>query len=83
MTIIVTGAAGFIGSNIVKALNQRGITDIVAVDNLSKGEKFKNLVECEIAHYLDKHEFIRQVRAIFCLTTILKRFSIKAHVPTP
>ena len=49
MTIIVTGAAGFIGSNIVKALNQRGITDIVAVDNLSKGEKFKNLVECEIA----------------------------------
>ncbi|MGN6965839.1 NAD-dependent epimerase/dehydratase family protein, partial [Neisseria sp. P0016.S002] len=62
MTIIVTGAAGFIGSNIVKALNQRGITDIVAVDNLSKGEKFKNLAECEIAHYLDKHEFIRQVR---------------------
>ena len=62
MTIIVTGAAGFIGSNIVKALNQRGITDIVAVDNLTRGEKFKNLAECEIAHYLDKHEFIRQVR---------------------
>lgn len=62
MTIIVTGAAGFIGSNIVKALNETGITDIVAVDNLSKGEKFKNLVECEISHYLDKHEFIRQVR---------------------
>lgn len=62
MTIIVTGAAGFIGSNIVKALNQRGITDIVAVDNLTRGEKFKNLAECEIAHYLDKHEFIAQVR---------------------
>ena len=62
MTIIVTGAAGFIGSNIVKALNQRGITDIVAVDNLTRGEKFKNLAECEIAHYFDKHEFIRQVR---------------------
>ena len=62
MTIIVTGAAGFIGSNIVKALNERGITDIVAVDNLSRGEKFANLAECEIAHYLDKHEFIRQVR---------------------
>ncbi|MFV2028703.1 ADP-glyceromanno-heptose 6-epimerase [Neisseria sp. S1] len=62
MTIIVTGAAGFIGSNIVKALNERGITDIIAVDNLTKGEKFKNLVSCEIAHYLDKHEFIRQVR---------------------
>lgn len=62
MTIIVTGAAGFVGSNIVKALNQRGITDIVAVDNLSRGEKFKNLAECEILHYLDKHEFIRQIR---------------------
>lgn len=62
MTIIVTGAAGFIGSNIVKALNGRGITDIVAVDNLTRGDKFKNLAECEIAHYLDKHEFIRQVR---------------------
>lgn len=62
MTIIVTGAAGFIGSNIVKALNERGITDIVAVDNLTRGEKFKNLAECEIAHYLDKHEFILQVR---------------------
>lgn len=62
MTIIVTGAAGFIGSNIVKALNQRGITDIIAVDNLSNGNKFRNLVDCDIAHYLDKHEFIRQVR---------------------
>lgn len=62
MTIIVTGAAGFIGSNLVKALNQRGITDIIAVDNLSKGDKFHNLADCEIAHYLDKHEFIQLVR---------------------
>lgn len=62
MTVIVTGAAGFIGSNLVKALNERGITDIVAVDNLTNGNKFKNLADCEIAHYLDKHEFIRQIR---------------------
>ena len=49
MTIIVTGAAGFIGSNIVKALNQRGITDIVAVDNFEQRRKnLKNLAECEI-----------------------------------
>ncbi|SMF31756.1 ADP-glyceromanno-heptose 6-epimerase [Pseudogulbenkiania subflava] len=58
MTIVVTGAAGFIGSNIVKALNGRGITDIIAVDNLSSGDKFRNLVDCEISHYLDKHEFL-------------------------
>ncbi|ASK26769.1 ADP-glyceromanno-heptose 6-epimerase [Neisseria chenwenguii] len=62
MTIIVTGAAGFIGSNIVKALNGRGINDILAVDSLTRGEKFKNLAECEIAHYLDKKEFIELVR---------------------
>ena len=62
MTIIVTGAAGFIGSNIVKALNLRGETDIIAVDNLTNGHKFRNLADCDIAHYLDKHEFIRQVR---------------------
>lgn len=62
MTIIVTGAAGFIGSNIVKALNERGINDIVAVDNLTNGNKFKNLADCEIAHYLDKHELIHQIR---------------------
>ena len=43
MTIIVTGAAGFIGSNIVKGLNERGETNIIAVDNLTRAEKFNNL----------------------------------------
>lgn len=62
MTIIVTGAAGFIGSNIVKALNDRGETDIIAVDNLTRPEKFKNLVDCEIAHYMDKSEFLFALR---------------------
>ncbi|CAB1370199.1 ADP-glyceromanno-heptose 6-epimerase [Denitratisoma oestradiolicum] len=55
---VVTGAAGFIGSNIVKALNDRGITDIIAVDNLKKADKFKNLVDCQIADYIDKNEFL-------------------------
>ena len=63
MTIIVTGAAGFIGANIVKALNDRGITDIIAVDNMKKAEKFKNLVDLEIADYLDKHDFIERLQA--------------------
>lgn len=62
MTVIVTGAAGFIGSNLVQALNARGITDIVAVDNLTQGEKFRNLADAEISHYIDKQEFIAQVR---------------------
>lgn len=55
--IIVTGAAGFIGSNLVKALNNRGITDIIAVDDLTDGDKFVNLVDCAIADYMDKDEF--------------------------
>jgi ADP-L-glycero-D-manno-heptose 6-epimerase len=63
MTYIVTGAAGFIGSNIVKALNDRGIRDIVAVDNLAKADKFKNLVDCEIAEYVDKKDFLSVVEA--------------------
>jgi len=58
MYIIVTGAAGFIGANVVKALNQRGETNIIAVDNLTKADKFKNLTDCEIADYLDKKEFL-------------------------
>lgn len=58
---VVTGACGFIGANIVKALNERGVTDIIAVDNLKKADKFKNLVDCEIADYLDKNEFLQLV----------------------
>jgi ADP-L-glycero-D-manno-heptose 6-epimerase len=59
--IVVTGAAGFVGSNLVKALNDRGETDIIAVDNLTNGDKFRNLVDCQIADYLDKEEFLRKL----------------------
>jgi len=60
---IVTGAAGFIGSNLVKRLNERGVTRIIAVDNLTRAQKFRNLVDCEIADYLDKTEFLEHLRA--------------------
>ena len=58
MYYIVTGAAGFIGSNLVKALNERGESNIIAVDNLKSADKFKNLVDCNIADYLDKEDFL-------------------------
>jgi ADP-L-glycero-D-manno-heptose 6-epimerase len=58
MYTVVTGAAGFIGSNLIKALNARGETRILAVDELTADLKFRNLVDCEIADYLDKDEFL-------------------------
>lgn len=60
--IVVTGAAGFIGSNIVRGLNRRSEHDILAVDDLAEGDKFVNLVDCGIADYMDRNEFRAHVR---------------------
>ena len=58
---IVTGGAGFIGSNLIRGLNAQGIDDILVVDNLKKSGKFINLVGCHIRDYLDKGEFLRLI----------------------
>ena len=55
--VAVTGAAGFIGSNIVKGLNARGIDDIIVVDDLTQGDKFRNLADLQIADYVDADDF--------------------------
>ena len=72
MYYIITGAAGFIGSNLVKALNERGENNIIAVDdfrldknNLKSADKFKNLVDCEIADYVDKEDFLKKLQEGF------------------
>ena len=57
MRVVVTGAAGFIGSNIVRGLNARGIDDIIAVDDLTEGDKFRNLADLSIADYVDRDVF--------------------------
>lgn len=59
--IIVTGGAGFIGSNLVRGLNARGIDDILVVDDLTEGDKFLNLVDLRIADYQHKDEFRQRV----------------------
>ena len=61
--IIVTGGAGMIGSNIIKSLNDNGFNDILVVDNLKDGKKFKNLVDLDITDYMDKEDFITQIMA--------------------
>jgi ADP-L-glycero-D-manno-heptose 6-epimerase len=55
--VVVTGAAGFIGSNLIKGLNARGIDDIIAVDDLTQGDKFRNLASLRIADYVDADIF--------------------------
>lgn len=57
MRVIVTGAAGFIGANIIAGINALGIDDVIAVDDLTDGAKFKNLLGCQIADYIHKDDF--------------------------
>jgi len=61
--IIVTGGAGFIGSNIVQALNARGRSDILVVDDLTDGTKFVNIADAQLADYMDRGEFLRRIQS--------------------
>ena len=61
--IIVTGGAGFIGSNIIQGLNSRGYTDILVVDDLTDGRKCLNLSDAHIRDYVDKDDFLQRVQS--------------------
>ncbi|TAK62639.1 ADP-glyceromanno-heptose 6-epimerase [Methylobacter sp.] len=59
--IVVTGGAGFIGSNLIRALNQRGERNILLVDHLANGRKMHNIADLDIADYMDKEEFMEKI----------------------
>ena len=59
--IIVTGGAGFIGSNIVRGLNREGIKDIIVVDNMTNSKKHLNLNSLEFSDYIDKTDFMNNL----------------------
>src|SRR3954469_2962369 len=61
--IVVTGGAGMIGSNIVAALNARGMSDIVVVDDLIDAHKIDNPADLAISYYADKDEFLARMKA--------------------
>lgn len=57
MRVVVTGAAGMIGSNLVHGLNAMGIDDVIAVDDLTDGPKYRNLLGAQLSDYFDRSEF--------------------------
>jgi ADP-L-glycero-D-manno-heptose 6-epimerase len=57
MRVVVTGAAGMIGSNLVHGLNAVGIDDVIAVDDLTDGPKYRNLLGAKLSDYFDRSEF--------------------------
>src|SRR3990172_9134064 len=89
MYYVVTGAAGFIGSRLVAALNRRGIADIIAVDNLPAGGELRNLTGMRIRDYLRHDEFLERfdgaLEAVFhegaCTNTMVHDRCLSARVP--
>ena len=63
MRVVVTGAAGMIGSNLVHGLNAIGIDDVIAVDDLTDGAKYRNLLGAQISDYFDRRDFYAPLRA--------------------
>ena len=80
--IIVTGGAGFIGSNIIRGLNEQGIEDILVVDNLARADKHRNLNALFIRDFLDKREFLEQLSRLKQVKTIFHQGACSSTTET-
>jgi ADP-L-glycero-D-manno-heptose 6-epimerase len=80
--IIVTGGAGFIGSNIVRKLNREGITDILIVDNLSKAVKHRNLNALDFTDFIDKHSFFDRLPHLGNIETVFHQGACSSTTET-
>ena len=80
--IIVTGGAGFIGSNLIRKLNSLGVNDILLVESLEDGRKVKNISDLNIVDYMDKSEFIHTCSSTWDLSDVERVFHLGACVDT-
>jgi ADP-L-glycero-D-manno-heptose 6-epimerase len=78
--IIVTGAAGFIGSNLVHRLNQDHFNAIIAVDDFSSSEKMKNLEGARIQEFVHRDQFMKWLDTHHALVEFI--FHIGARTDT-
>ncbi len=80
--IIVTGGAGFIGSNLIRGLNQIGIEDILVVDNLANAQKHLNLNRLFITDFVDKHTFLQKLPSLKEVKTIFHQGACSSTTET-
>ena len=80
--IVVTGGAGFIGSNIVKGLNEAGEDNIIVVDNLSNSGKHLNLNSLSIVDYIDKNDFLENLNKFKDIKTIFHQGACSSTTET-
>jgi ADP-L-glycero-D-manno-heptose 6-epimerase len=80
--IVVTGGAGFIGSNLIRSLNQQGFSNILVVDNLASSQKYLNLNKLKFYDYIDKSELINLLPKLSKIDTIFHQGACSSTTET-